>query len=96
MSDSRCKYCDVPIRWVKVEIGRTETMRVPLDLAPVESGGQYLVAGADAAKRIPKAGRSKFPKLYRKHECPQATEAKRLRERERRDSAERFGWRGER
>lgn len=93
-TDGRCKYCDAPVRWVELEIGRAETARVPLDLAPVETGGLYAVAGKNTAMRVPKEARSKYSKLYRKHECDQAKEAKRIRERERRDAAQRFGWKG--
>jgi len=90
---SNCKYCDAEIRWVRVEIGKNETTRVPLDVAAVTTGGQYAVAGADTAMRVPKAARGRYSKLYRKHDCDQAEEAKKLQARARRDAADRFGWR---
>lgn len=63
MSDSVCKYCHAPIRWCVVE-----GHRIALDLAPVATGGQYAVAGADSALYIRKDNRGKYSKLYQKHE----------------------------
>ena len=81
--DSRCKYCDEPIRWVDDE-GR----RLVLDIAPVAEGS-YRVVGAETARRIKKEDRAKFGKLYKPHKCQQWKDAKAIIEREKADHAAR-------
>lgn len=61
-SDSVCKRCGQPIRWVS-----NDGHRVPLNYAPVTSGGSFLVVGANTAMRIPVALRHNYVKLYEPH-----------------------------
>lgn len=73
MSDSTCRFCGAPVRWVDDD-GR----RLILDVSPVADGGSYAVAGAESARRIRKADRPKYARLYRPHmeTCPRADDAK--------------------
>jgi hypothetical protein len=79
--DSRCKFCGEPIRWVDDD-GR----RLALDIVPIPEGS-YRVVGAETARRIKKADRANFAKLYRPHKetCAKAEDAKAFFERQRAD-----------
>lgn len=60
--DGRCKYCGQPIRWVD-----DNGHRLALNVAPVAHGGAYVVVGAETSRRIPKAQRAAYGKLYEPH-----------------------------
>jgi hypothetical protein len=88
MSDRSCKYCGAEIRWCRDEAGHW----LPLDVAKLPADApraEYVVLGADDARRIAKANRERFGSLYRRHECEQGRNARALVRRERSDLAQR-------
>lgn len=87
MSDRSCKYCGQSIRWCRDEAGRW----LPLDqvkVAATEPRAEFVVVGAEDARRVAKANRAKFGELYRRHVCEQGENARALARREQRDRAE--------
>lgn len=87
MSDRSCKYCAAEIRWCRDDRGQW----VPLDvvkIAATEPGAEYVVVGAEDARRIAKANRAKFGWLYRRHTCEQGRNDRALAKRQAADSQE--------
>lgn len=82
--DGRCKYCGQPIRWVD-----DNGHRLALNVAPVANGGAYVVVGAETSRRIPKAQRAAYGKLYEPHNtkkaCPKWEDAQAMKHRQAND-----------
>lgn len=80
MSDRACKFCGADIRWCRDDAGRW----LPLDLNKIPAGeprAEYLVIGAEDARRVAKANRARFAELYRRHTCEQGENARAMRKR---------------
>ena len=87
MSDRTCKYCGAEVRWCRDDGEHW----VPLDVAKVPSAeprAEYVVVGAEDARRIVKANRGRLETLYRRHTCEQGKNARALNKRQSNDRRE--------